>query len=150
MIRVQDIGEVAYGGIVTFTEWWDNKRVEDNRIKNSEVLKKAGFYAYLLIGLFATLASAFGWWRRQEKWMEHISHGFLYDFPRFIKNIVTTMRSSGTTGAGDDSIAVKQAKEILRRRQQELAGRGTRALGQGAEGVTPGEVPIVEEMQILA
>lgn len=150
MIRMQDFGEIAYGGVVTLTEWWDNSRVEDGRIKKSEILKKAGFYAYLLIGLFATLASAFGWWKRQERWMEHISHGFLYDFPRFIYNIVSAMRSTGGAGASDEALAVKQAKEVLRRRQQEIAGRETKALNQGGADVTPGEVPVTEDLTILA
>ena len=149
MIRVQDLGEVAYGGAVTLTEWWDSKRIADGKLKDSELWKKAGFWTYLAIGLPATLMSAFGWWRRQERWMEHLSHGFMYDFPRFIFNVVMDLRAPAGTEANGGNIAVKQAKEILRRKQSELAGRAARALGQGAADVTPGMVPVTEFGEIL-
>ena len=29
MIRIEDIGEIAYGGTVTLAEWWDNKRIAE-------------------------------------------------------------------------------------------------------------------------
>lgn len=150
MITVKDFGELGYGGAVTLTEWWDSKRIKDGKLQNKEVFKKAGFWTYLAIGLPATLISAFGWWRKSEKVMENISHGFIYDFPRFIYNIVSALKTTSTTSAGGDVIAVKQAKEILRRRQAELAARETRSLGQGAADVLPGMVPITESNQIIA
>jgi len=85
---MQDFGEIAYGGAVTLTEWWDDRRIADGKIGQTDLWKKASFYTYLGIGLPATLMSAFGWWRQMEKWTEHISHGFLYDMPRFIYNVV--------------------------------------------------------------
>lgn len=116
-IRMQDIGELAYGGLVTGAEWWDSNRITQGTLLDSEVFKKAGFYAYLVPGLFATLASAFGWWRRQELWVEHISHGFLYDVPRFLYK---TVQSMGTTTAGrrTQSEAIRQAQQILAQRQR--------------------------------
>lgn len=121
MIRMQDIGEIAFGGAVTFTEWWDNKRITEGKIAKKDILKKAGFYTYVLVGLPATVMSAFGWWRRGETWMEHVSHGFLYDMPRFILNIVQSM---GTASRGTSSEAVRQAQEVLRQRAL-AAGRTT-------------------------
>ncbi len=150
MIKVQDLGEIGYGGVVTLAEWWDSKRIADATLKDSELWKKAGFWTYLGIGLPATLISAFGWWRRQEKWMEHLSHGFMYDFPRFIYNVVMDLRAPEGAGAGGNNVAVKQAKEILRRKQAELASKAARALGQGAADVTPGMVAITEADEILA
>ena len=120
MIRMQDFGEIAYGGAVTLTEWFDNKRIEDGKIAKKDIFKKASFYTYLGVGLPSTLMSAFGWWRPMEKWTEHISHGFLYDMPRFILNVVQSM---GAGSKGTRSDAVRQAQEILHQRQQLTAGR---------------------------
>jgi len=115
MIRMQDIGEITYGGAVTLTEWWDDRRIADGRIAKKDIWKKASFYTYLGIGLPATLMSAFGWWRNMEKWTEHISHGFLYDMPRFVYNIVKSMSTESQGRTGSD--AVKQAQDILAQRQ---------------------------------
>ncbi|MBU1066992.1 hypothetical protein KKE60_04365, partial [Patescibacteria group bacterium] len=86
MIRIEDFGEITYGGVVTLTEWWDNKRIDEGKIGTKDVFKKASFYTYLGVGLAATLMSVFGWMRRYERWSEHVSHGFLYDLPRFAYN----------------------------------------------------------------
>jgi len=115
MIRMQDFGEIAYGGAVTVTEWWDDKRIEDGKIANKDIFKKASFWTYLGIGLPTTLMSAMGWWRRQEVWLEHISHGFLYDMPRFIYNVVQAMGTESRRRSGSD--AIRQAQDILARKQ---------------------------------
>ena len=125
MIRMQDFGEIAYGGAVTIAEWWDDKRITAGTLATKDIWKKASFYTYLGIGLPATLMSAFGWWRQMEKWGEHISHGFLYDMPRFIYNIVKAM---GAASSGADSKAIRQAQEILARKKAAVAlppGRGS-------------------------
>ena len=138
MIRMQDFGEIAYGGAVTLTEWWDDRRIADGKIANKDLWKKASFYTYLGIGLPATLMSAFGWWRQMEKWTEHISHGFLYDMPRFIYNITKAMGTASRSRAGSD--AVRQAQEILARRSNPAlpVGRSTqRSYQQEFESVAP-------------
>jgi hypothetical protein len=138
MIRMQDIGEIAYGGVVTATEWWDNKRIDEGKIASKDVWKKASFWTYLGIGLPATLMSAFGWWKSQEKWAEHISHGFLYDMPRFVYNVVKAMGTSSRRGSSSD--AVRQANEILAREhsKQLAAGRTVgRTYQPEFEAVTP-------------
>jgi len=111
MIRIEDFGEISYGGIVTLTEWWDNKRIDQGKIGAKDVFKKASFYTYLGVGLTATLMSVFGWWRRYEPWAEHVSHGFLYDLPRFAYNLTKSLGSSGRRGS--ESSAVEQANKIL-------------------------------------
>lgn len=116
MIKVQDFGEVAYGVGVTFAEWWDNKRIKEGTLAKKELWKKASFYTYLGVGLPATLMSAFGWWRRGERWTEHLSIGFLYDFPRFILGVVQSM-SAGSKGTRSD--AVREAQEIIRRKAEQ-------------------------------
>ena len=113
MIRIEDFGEIAYGGAVTLTEWWDNKRIADGKITNKDIFKKASFYTYLGVGLAATLISVFGWMKRWERWSEHVSHGFLYDLPRFAYNLSKSMGAAGRGGAG--SAAVQEAQRILRR-----------------------------------
>lgn len=133
MIRVQDIGEVVYGGAVTLTSWWDDRRVTAGKIANREVWKKVSFYTYLGIGLPATLMSAMGWWRRGQLWTEHVSHGFLYDMPRFIYNIVQAM---GTQSHGNQN-AIRQANEILARQRALSAGRTQRSYQPEFEAVAP-------------
>lgn len=119
MIKMQDIGELGYGGLVTLSEWWDDKRIGEGKITKKDVLKKASFYAYLIPGGLCTLTSAFGWVRALKPWDEHISHGFIYDFPRFIKNTVNAMREE--TAKGSSSAAVRQAQKILEQKQREAA-----------------------------
>jgi len=118
-----DLSEIAYGGAVTVTEWWDNKRITDGTITKKELLKKFGFWTYWVVGLGATLCSAFGWWSRQEALMEHLSHGFLYDAPRNVYNAFQSLKEETTAGGGG---AVQAAKEIIRQRQAELASKGAR------------------------
>jgi len=127
MIRIQDAGEVIYGGGVTLAEWWDAKRIEDaltkpeGGLKKGEIFKRAGTYAYLVPGLVATVMSVFGVWRRYERWGEHISHGFFYDMPRFLLNLSRNMAT--TTSSGSDTAAVREARRIVNQ---------TRALGAGS------------------
>lgn len=118
-IRMEDLGEVGYGAAVVAAEWWDNKRITEGRLLKKDILKKAGFYTWALIGLFATLMSAFGWWRKGERWMEHVSHGFMYDAPRQLFNIFQALKTTTAAGGGE-AAAVRQAKEILARRQAAL------------------------------
>ncbi len=125
MLVMEDMGELVYGGAVTFAEWWDNKRIQEAKIANKDVFKKAGFYTYLVIGGFATMASAFGWLRRYDAWTTHISHGFIYDLPRFGYNTVQALKKT-TAGTGD-SAALQEAQRILRE------ARAARALGSGRE-----------------
>lgn len=122
MIKMQDLGELGYGGLVTLTQWWDDKRIEEGKITKKDVLKKASFYGYLLPGGLCTLTSAFGWVRALKPWDEHISHGFIYGFPGFIKDMVGAMRTE--RGAG--SAAVDEANRIVRQRQaaQKQIGAG--------------------------
>ncbi len=115
MIRIEDFGEVAYGGAVTFTEWWDNKRIVEGKITTKDVFKKASFYTYLGVGLVATLMSVFGWMRRYERWTEKVSTGFMYDLPRFAYNLSKTMSSAGKSRTSE-SAAVREAQRILQQR----------------------------------
>lgn len=117
MIRIQDLGEVAYGGAVTLTTWWDNKRIVDGKITTKDVFKKASFYTYLGVGLVATLMSVFGWMRRYEVWAEKISTGFLYDLPRFAYDMSKTLSAAGGSLRTSESAAVREAQRILQQRQ---------------------------------
>ncbi len=115
MIRIEDFGEVAYGGAVTLTEWWDNKRIEEGKISTKDVFLKASFYTYLGVGLVATLMSVFGWMRRYEVWTEKVSTGFLYDLPRFVFNLSKSLSAAGKSKASG-SAAVREAQRILQQR----------------------------------
>ncbi len=118
MIRVEDIGELGYGGLVTAAKAWDGKRMAEGALGASEIMKKSSTYAYLLPGAGATLLSAFGGLRRQERWWEHISHGFIYGFPQWVTEVVSAMQgtSSGARGA-----AVRQAQQILSNSQKQVS-----------------------------
>ncbi|MBA7468321.1 hypothetical protein ES705_15616 [subsurface metagenome] len=139
MIRIQDFGEIGYGGLVTLTEWWDNKRIDEGKIGTGDVFKKASFYTYLGVGLAATLMSVFGWMRRYERWSEHVSHGFLYDLPRFAYGLTKALGAGGRKGSG--SSAVKEAQRILNEKLRAKAlteGRPTeRSYQREFESVAP-------------
>ena len=115
MIRIEDFGEIAYGGAVTLTEWWDNKRIDEGKIARKDVFRKASFYTYLGVGLAATLISTFGWMRRWERWSEHISHGFFYDLPRFAYTLSKSLGAESRSRS--DSEAVRHSQRILQLRQ---------------------------------
>ena len=137
MIRIEDFGEIAYGGVVTLTEWWDNKRIDEGKIGAKDVFKKASFYTYLGVGLTATLMSVFGWMRRYERWSEHVSHGFLYDLPRFAYNLTKALGTASKRGS--ESSAVQEAQKILNERMR------AKALTQGSGRVA--ERTYVPEME---
>lgn len=135
MIRIEDFGEVTYGGVVTLSEWWDNKRISEGKIGNKEVFKKASTYTYLGVGLTATLMSVFGWMRRWERWSEHVSHGFLYDMPRFAYNLSKAMSSGGRNQS--QSAAIQQAQRILNQRQLASGREAERSYQPEFETVSP-------------
>jgi hypothetical protein len=121
-IVIEDIGEVAYGGLVTLTEWWDTKRIAAGKIQKKELLKQAHFYTYIVIGLGATIVSAMHLWKGKDSWMEHISHGFMYDLPRQAFNAVQALKTPpGLSTTGADSSAVRQARAILEQKAREAA-----------------------------
>ena len=139
MIKIQDIGEVVYGGAVLTASWWDNKRITAGTLADKELFKKASFYTYLGIGLPSAVISAFGWWKGGEAWLEHISHGFYYDLPRFIFSIVKSLGTTGRNRAGSDAVA--EANRVIaeaRRAKQLGAGRqANRSYQEEFETVAP-------------
>jgi len=122
MIRIEEFGAIAYGGAVTLTEWWDNKRIDEGKLAKKDVFKKLSFYTYLGVGLGATLASVFGWMRQWERWTEKVSTGFMYDLPRFAYNLSKSLSASGRSH-GSESSAVREAQRILQARQSLPSGR---------------------------
>lgn len=121
-IRMEDIGAPLYGGAVTWSEWWDNKRIDEGKIGTKDIWKKASFYTYLGIGLTATLMSVFNWMPQFRIWEEKISTGFFYDLPRFATNLFTTF-SAGSRVQGE-SAAVREANRIVSERRQLAQGQG--------------------------
>lgn len=112
---VQDVGELAYGGLVTGMKQWDKKRVEEGKIEEKDLMKKASFYSYLVPGLVCTGATAFGWLRRYDPWTERVAHGFIYGFPGFVLDIINAF---GEGGAGSKSAAIREAEAIVRTRRK--------------------------------
>lgn len=121
-IRVEDTGELAFGGLVTAARWWDGQRIADGKLTNRDILKKMETYAYLIPGGGATILSAFGMWRRYERWLEHISHGFMYDFPSWLVSVIQAMQTTAARSA-----AVREAERIVSSGSRQLgAGRTSR------------------------
>ena len=69
--------------------------------------------------------SAFGTWRNQEKWLEHISHGFMYGFPQYLVDVVQTFQ-----GTASRSAAVREAQRILNSSKQIAPGKTSRTYQQ--------------------
>jgi len=112
MLQVSDISELAYGGLVTGLDRWDKKRLEDAKIDKKDVLKKAGFYGYLVPGVFCTGATAFGFLRKYNPITERVTHGFIYGFPRFVMDMVDAFAEE--PAAGSKSAALRAAEQIAR------------------------------------
>ncbi len=128
-LRMEDAGELIYGGIVTGAEYWDAKRIAGGTLTNKEVWKKAGFWSYLVIGLVATVGPyVFGSLKRYSNWTDNLAHGFIYDLSRQTKNLIQSMGTTAGQRAGGN--VVDQAAELIRQRaaaQRQLnAGRATR------------------------
>jgi hypothetical protein len=113
-VRMEDLGELGYGGLVTLTEWWDDQRIADGKLTEKDFFKKASTYGYLVPGGICLVTSAFDLARPIKPWDEHISHGFIYDFPRFIRKAVKSFSEEGTA----KSAAVREAQRIARLHQE--------------------------------
>ena len=151
MIKLQDVGVLGYGGLVTGLTAWDEKRIAEGTITEKDLVKKAGFWGYLVPGGLSLVANAFGWMRRYEPWTERLSHGFIYGFPAFLKDVVDIYReevpsASGAAGnaGAKSSPAVAEAQRLLAQAQV----RKQVPAGVGAVGVNSGIY--VQEEEILA
>ena len=127
MLQIEDIGELAYGGLVTGLKRWDDGRA----IAKNEPWRKGSFWAYIGIGLPSTLATSLGWMRRQDAWLVRISHGFIYGFPGFIMEMVDAF-----SGEPASTATVREAEAFLRSKTT-----GRKAVGQSTK-------PGFEDVQI--
>lgn len=147
MIRVEDLSEVGYGGVVTGMEAWDAKRVIAGTLDPKNVVKSAKFWGYLGPGVTATIMQAMG----KRQWApltERVMHGFFYGLPSFVLQLAETLKG-GTSKAANS--AVSQAQQILKQRNAELAASRAGLLPSGAslsQVVAPSM--FVEEEQILS
>ena len=126
MLRLEDIGALGYGAIVTGAGLWDQRRIDAGTITNKEVFKKMETWAYLVPGLTALVSSGMGWMPKQAGWIDRVSTGFIYDVPRFMKNIWESQRTETAT----KSRAVQEAQRIIQQhsattRQQLTSGKAT-------------------------
>lgn len=117
-LKVQDLGELAYGGLVTGLQRWDERQART-------FWKSYSTYGYLVPGVIATGATAMGWMRRYDPWMERLAHGFIYGFPGFIMSIVDAY---GGGGSMEKNAAVREAERIAR-----ASGNPRRPIGQTAK-----------------
>lgn len=117
MIRVEDLGELAYGGIVTGLAKWDASRMLKGQLTSKDILKKAETWGYVVPGIAAVAAAAmdFGG-NRMNAWTERIAHGFIYDFPRFVVGVMDSLKTTATT-----SNAVAEAQRIVNEQARQRA-----------------------------
>lgn len=152
MIKLQNVGALGYGGLVTGLTALDEKRIAEGTITEKDLVKKAGFWGYLVPGGVSVLANAFGWMKRYEPWTEKLSTGFIFGFPAFVKDVVDIYKEEpvgargAAGGAAAKAAAVMEAQKLLAAAQV----RQQVDLGGGAIGavVTPGI--FIQEQEILA
>lgn len=114
MLRIEDFGELAYGGLVTGANYMDQKRMASGTLANKDVWKKFEFWAYLVPGVGSIAASYMGWMPRQSVWIDKISTGFVYDFPRFCKGLYDSLKPGATTSSG----VVREAQKMISAHRQ--------------------------------
>lgn len=149
MIRLQDVGVLGYGGLVTGLTAWDEKRIAEGTITEKDLVKKAGFWGYLVPGSLSLVANAFGWMRRYEPWTERLSHGFIYGFPAFVKDVVDIYKEE-PVGARGAAVPAAQKNAAVMEAQRLLAvAQARNKIPAGAAAVvTPGIY--IQEEEILA
>lgn len=127
-LRLENLGALGYGGVVTLSNWWDQKRIDEGKILKKDVFKKLETYTYLVPGVGAIAASAMGWLPRQAAWIDNVAIGFIYDSPRFVKGLIDAFRTE--TATSTKTRVVRQARQIIQEheaatRHQLNAGRVT-------------------------
>lgn len=136
--RVEDLGPLAFGGVVELSKWYDDQRITDGKITDKDVMKKFSTWTFLGLGGVAAVTSAFGVMRQWESWQERIAAGFLYGIPGFVRKVVDAM---GNTPTSSRLNAVQEAQRILQQGQaaKQLAeGQVThRSYQQEFESVSP-------------
>jgi hypothetical protein len=115
MITVEHVGPLVYGGAVTLTDWYDNKRISEGKITDADVLKKFGMWTYLGIGVASLVATV--WWRKYQGWTDRLTAGFLYGLPGFLYK---TIKSTQGATTGGSSAAVAEANRVLARKTASL------------------------------
>jgi len=130
-LKFADLTAPAYGTLMAGMERWDRKRIREAKLKEEEILKKAGFYATLVPGLAGLGMYALDRPRRMVPYAEPVAKGFMTVFPGFIWDIVETLTKPGS------SAAVREASRIV-------AG-SRRALSPGTTvvGITPTEEKVL-------
>ena len=106
MITKEHIGPLLYGGAVTLTQWYDDKRMSQGKLTSKDVFKMVSTWTFLGIGVLSLVLTI--WWRRYQGWTDRLTSGFLYGLPGFI--YTTVKATSGTSrAAGGGAIAEAQA-----------------------------------------
>jgi len=148
MIKLQDLSELGYGGLVTGLAAWDVKRLEEATYLEKEVYKSAKFWGFVAPGVASTVMNVIGKPRGSEPITERLMHGFIFGFPSFIKETIEAVRveGGGTRAKGG---AVADAQRLLAQQQAAAQSRAKQlAAAQGA-GVSNTGI-YIEEQEILA
>lgn len=117
MIKTEDLGVLGYGGVVTGLEAWDEKRVEEGTLTKGDIFKQASFWGYVVPGGVCLLTNALGFMRKYEQWIEPISHGFMYGFPSFMRDLIAALgtEEEGSSAARRRSTPSSQTQQQAQR-----------------------------------
>lgn len=150
MIKLQDLSELGYGGLVTGLAAWDAKRLEEAAYLEKEVYKSAKFWGFLAPGVGSIVMNMLGKPRGSEPITERLMHGFIFGFPSFIKETIEAVRVEGASTKARGG-AVADAQRLLAQRQAAGQSAAARAkqLAAGGQSASPTGIYIQEE-EILA
>lgn len=150
MIKLQDLSELGYGGLVTGMAAWDVKRLEEAAYLEKEVYKSAKFWGFVAPGVAATVMNVIGKPRGSEPITERLMHGFIFGFPSFIKETIEAVKVE--VGGKARGGAVADAQRLLAQQQsvgQSAAAAKARQLAAGS-GAAVNTGIYIEEQEILA
>ena len=124
MITKEHIGPLLYGGAVTLTQWYDDKRISQGKLTSKDVFKMVSTWTFLGIGVLSLALTI--WWRKYQGWTDRLTSGFLYGLPGFIYTTVkATSKTSGGGGAIAEAQAVLNQKLAAMNKQLGAGGKST-------------------------
>jgi hypothetical protein len=153
-VGTEAVISAAYGGVVTWGEWYDAKRIAAGTLTNKAFYKKAGFYAYAVPGVLAVINGLFDI-RGTAKYRNVTSvlaNGFFYDAPRFTRNLMASLKTGAGMNAGRKAGAIAEANAIVaaRRRDAGLNASQDQYVHQvSAPSMGDTAVPVVQSQHTL-
>lgn len=140
MLKIHDVSELGYGGLVALAEWQDDKRMAktpkpgEKPLTEKDLARHFSTWAYLIPGATATVMTGLGVMPRFNPITERLAHGFIYDFPRFIRKVAKAV--SKEEARGGETAGTRMKREVMAEVDRILASRGGGALPPGGGGTS--------------